>query len=88
MWSSFLQDGDGFGIFGQRFSAGGGPSACTGDCNEDGLVTVDELVKGVNIALSLLPVTDCTAFDRNGDGTVTVDELVTAVNAALTGCPA
>ena len=87
VWSSFLQDGAGFGVFGQRFSRDGAAS-CTGDCNGDSLVTVDELVKGVNIALSILPVTDCPAFDRNNDGTVTVDELVTGVNAALSGCPA
>jgi hypothetical protein len=87
VWSSFLQDGDGFGVFGQRFSIEGTAPVCTGDCNQDGLVTVDELVKGVNIALGLLPVEDCTSFDRNEDGSVTVDELVIAVNAALVGCP-
>ena len=52
------------------------------------LPPVDELVKGVNIALGLLDVSECEAFDRNGDGSVTVDELVAGVNYALNGCPA
>ena len=65
----------------------GAVPSCTGDCNEDSLVTVDELVKGVNIALGQLPVGDCPAFDANEDGAVTVDELVAGVNAALSGCP-
>jgi len=61
--------------------------ACVGDCDGSGGVTVDELVRGVNIALgNLLPV-ECSAMDRDGSGTVTVDELVAAVNNALGGCP-
>jgi len=63
-------------------------ATCVGDCDEDGSVTVDELVKGVNIALGNLEVSECPAFDKNGDGSVTVDELVTGVNNALNGCPA
>lgn len=59
---------------------------CIGDCNADGTVTVDELIKGVNIALGSLPLSDCKSFDANGDGTVTIDELVKAVSAALNGC--
>lgn len=42
------------------------------------MVTVDELVKGVNTDLG-----DCPVFDGNGDDVVTVDELVKAVNNAL-----
>ena len=61
---------------------------CTGDCDGNGSVTVDELLKGVNIALDNVPLTDCPSFDRNGDGAVTVDELLEAVNAALNSCPA
>jgi hypothetical protein len=59
---------------------------CTGDCNEDGNVTVDELIKGVNIALGSATIENCPVFDKNDDGTVTVDELVTGVNNALSGC--
>jgi len=59
---------------------------CPGDCNADGSVTVDELIKGVNIALGTLPLSACMSFDVNGDGDITIDELVRAVNNALNGC--
>ena len=62
------------------------PSTCVGDCDNKGTVSVDELVKGVNIALGSLATSECLAFDSNGDHKVTVDELVIAVNAALNGC--
>jgi hypothetical protein len=61
--------------------------ACGGDCNTDGHVSVDELIRGVDITLGTLPMTECEPFDANRDGHVTIDELVTAVNTALTGCP-
>ncbi|MFQ5667969.1 MAG: putative Ig domain-containing protein [Candidatus Binatia bacterium] len=60
---------------------------CSGDCNDNGAVTVDELVRGVNIALGNLSLDSCLPFDSNNDTAVTVDELVRAVNAALSGCP-
>jgi len=59
---------------------------CTGDCDDDGKVTVTELVKGVNIALGLLSLDQCPSFNCDGTGEVTVDCLVKAVNAALNGC--
>jgi len=54
-----------------------------GDCDQDGSVTVDELVVGVNIALGESPVADCPSFDADGDGQVTIDELTLGVNNAL-----
>jgi hypothetical protein len=63
------------------------PTGCTGDCNDNDSVTVDELLKGVNIALGNLQLSQCSPFDLNGDGAVTVDEILTAVNNALDGCP-
>jgi hypothetical protein len=60
---------------------------CTGDCDNLGSVTVDELVKGVNIALDILPLYRCPVLDQDFNGAVTVDELATAVNNALDGCP-
>lgn len=59
---------------------------CTGDCDGDLLVTVNELVTGINIALGNLAVGDCRAFDTNVDGVVTVDEIVSAQRGALEGC--
>jgi len=63
-------------------------AACSGDCNIDGTVTVDELITGVNIALSARPVGVCPSFDTDDDGLVTVEELIAGVNSALNGCPA
>jgi penicillin amidase len=59
---------------------------CLGDCAGDEHVSVDDLIKGVNIALGTAEVTACPAFDLAGDGSVTVDELVKGVNKALSGC--
>lgn len=62
-------------------------SGCPGDCNQGGGVTIDELVRAVNIALGTTGSESCLAVDLNEDGAVTVDELVKAVRAALEGCP-
>jgi hypothetical protein len=64
------------------------PPPCIGDCNGDRVVTINELISGVNIALARAAVGLCEAMDGNHDGNVTVNELVAAVNHALTGCPA
>jgi hypothetical protein len=60
--------------------------ACVGDCNADLAVSIDELVRGVSIALGTAPMASCEPFDRNGDGRITVDELVAAVGNAAMGC--
>jgi hypothetical protein len=65
----------------------GPASACTGDCNADGVVTVAELVSSVAISLENRAVDSCRACDRNRDGAVTVDELIAAVQVALNGMP-
>lgn len=62
-------------------------ATCLGDCNDDLMVTVDELVCGVMIALDAKPLDACPEFAATQDGTVTVDELVAAVANALDGCP-
>ena len=59
---------------------------CTGDCTNDGAITVDELVQMVNIALGNLETSACEAADANQDGQITVDEILTAVDNALNGC--
>lgn len=43
-------------------------TACTGDCDGDGVITVDELVAGVGIALMQHPLDACPAFDNNCSG--------------------
>jgi poly(3-hydroxybutyrate) depolymerase/6-phosphogluconolactonase (cycloisomerase 2 family) len=59
---------------------------CVGDCDWSSQVTVDELVRGVNIARGTTPLSACEMFDDDGAGTVTVDKLVHGVNNALHGC--
>jgi len=54
-----------------------------GDCNRNGEVAIDELIRGVNIALGTAPVSECTPFDRVADGQVSVAELVKGVLNAL-----
>lgn len=66
----------------------GAPPACTGDCDGDGAVTIDELIRGVTIALGTATLDQCPAFDADASGDVTINELVQAVNNALAGCPA
>ncbi len=64
-----------------------GPAPCIGDCDGDFAVTIDELVRGIGVALGS-PTGDCEALDGTGDGRVTVAELVAAVGRALDGCHA
>ncbi|MGH7788214.1 MAG: hypothetical protein ACRERC_15185 [Candidatus Binatia bacterium] len=59
---------------------------CTGDCNGNGSVAINELILGVNISLGNSQISACEAFDANGNGTVTINELIAAVNNSLNGC--
>lgn len=61
---------------------------CVGDCDGDASVTIDEIIRGVGIALDEFAASVCLPFDRNGDQQVSVPELVEGVKASLTGCPA
>lgn len=65
-----------------------GDSKCSGDCNADLAVTIDELLHGVAIALGTQTLDGCPVADFNGDGQVDIAELMRAVNAALIGCRA
>jgi hypothetical protein len=60
---------------------------CPGDCDGDGMVRVEELVAGVQLALSGAPPTACAALDGDANGLVQVHELLRAVFATLNGCP-
>lgn len=57
-----------------------------GDCNGNGAVTVDELIRGVAISLGTQPLSACPPFDATGNGLISIDELVTGVNIAVHGC--
>jgi len=60
-------------------------AALAGDCDGSGVVTIDELVRGVNIGLDEIPLDACPAFDVDGDGAISIGELILAVNRALNG---
>ncbi|MFI5364072.1 MAG: DUF1566 domain-containing protein [Candidatus Binatia bacterium] len=60
---------------------------CVGDCDGNGVVSVDEILIGVEIVLGEADLSRCPSFGINGDMRVTVDEILAAVNNALTGCP-
>jgi hypothetical protein len=59
---------------------------CAGDCSGDSAVTIDELIRLVNIALGCAQLSTCKVGDWNGDNEITIDEILTAVNVALNGC--
>lgn len=54
-----------------------------GDCDAGGTITVDELVKGVNLVLGTPVAIDCLAFGCRGSADVTTDCVVQAVRGAL-----
>lgn len=56
------------------------------DCDRDGAVAINELITAISIALDVLDLDACPAFDRDRDGAVTIDEITVGINAALTGC--
>lgn len=66
----------------------GGRLPCVGDCDGNGTVAINELIRGVNIALGLADVSTCAAMDANNNGLVAINELIQGVNNALNGCPA
>jgi YVTN family beta-propeller protein len=61
---------------------------CPGDCNGDGMVAINELVRAVNIGLGSLAPQLCRPADRDGSQTLEIDELIGAVQTSLDGCPA
>ena len=62
-------------------------TSCIGDCNGDTFVTINELIKMVNIALNNADVSTCVAGDANHDTQITINEIIMAVNNTLNGCP-
>jgi hypothetical protein len=59
---------------------------CIGDCSGIGVVTISDLITGVNMSLGVVGPDHCPAFDRNQDERVTIEELIAAVRNALAGC--
>ncbi len=65
------------------------PSSCVGDCNGDGMVRINEIIVGLNIALGNATLGECPASDcpQPLPG-IFVNCAVIAVNNALNGCSA
>ena len=61
---------------------GGGCAGCPGDCNQDGRVTIDELLLCVNIALGTTPRDWCALATP-----VDIRFITSAVSHSLNGCP-
>jgi hypothetical protein len=60
---------------------------CLGDCDSNGVVSVNDLITMVDVALGTANIAVCPAGDADGDG-IRINEIVTAVNNALTSCAA
>jgi hypothetical protein len=60
---------------------------CAADCNGDGNVAINELIRAVSISLGNQDVSTCPAADTNSNGAVAINELIQGVNASLNGCP-
>lgn len=70
-----------------RLAAPASAALCRGDCNGDGRVTINELVRGVTVALGEGVYRFCPPVDSNGDRQVAINELIGAVSVALSACP-
>ena len=66
---------------GYHYPSGG---SLIGDCNGDGVVMVDEIIKAVNIALGNAPMSSCPAASSDG-AEVTIADLIQAVGSGLQG---
>jgi len=64
-------------------------SGCAVDCNHNGAVSIDELLRAVGIGLEVgtAAVAGCSAADTDGSLTVTVDEILAGVARTFDGCP-
>ena len=60
---------------------------CAGDCNEDGTVTIAEIVRAV---VRMVATTDaappCPALDPDGDGVIWINDVIAGIDSALHGC--
>ncbi|MGH7789476.1 MAG: hypothetical protein ACRERC_21570, partial [Candidatus Binatia bacterium] len=59
---------------------------CAADCNDNGDVSINELIVGLNILLERLPLLSCPVADLDGNQRVIVDESVAATGNAIEGC--
>lgn len=62
-------------------------SFCSGDCDGNGEVTIDEVLRAMRVALGAEDLASCRPVERNDDGEVSVEEVIFALQMALQGCP-
>jgi arylsulfatase A-like enzyme len=72
-------------IGGAVLAARGAAAVCVGDCDGNGVVTIDELVVGARIALGTTPASACSALVGT-DPVPVVSRLVRAILNARDGC--
>jgi len=63
------------------------PPPCPGDCNSDGSVAIDELVRAVAIALGRVAGASCPGLDRDDAPGAGVDDVIAATISSGLGCP-
>jgi hypothetical protein len=63
------------------------PPVCTGDCDQNRMVSIDEVVLGVSLALDGRGSFSCRLLDADGSNRIEINELIAAVGNALAGCP-
>lgn len=68
-----------------RVAVPGMGNRCPGDCDGDGLVTIDEAVTATAIAAGMRPASACRAY--NASAFLSLDEVRSVLDAALGGCP-
>ena len=62
------------------------PMFCPGDCNDDGVVAIDEVLTLVNVSLGAADMCLCVRANVVRDRVIAIDEIVRAVGRALYGC--
>lgn len=72
-------------VFGLVAASAAHAQTCVGDCGGIGMVRINDLILGVNIALGLQPTTACPAF-QNSQGQVDIAQLIKGVGNALNDC--
>jgi len=69
---------------GQGVTAPDPGDGCSGDCNDDGSVSISEVQAAVNQFLGINEVQSCN--DEDGNGQISISELQKVVNNFLEGC--
>jgi hypothetical protein len=69
-----------------KIDDGSAAPACPGDCDQSGVVAINELITGVRIILGEALLSACGSLDTDNSGTLEIAELIRAVLSSLEGC--